>query len=134
MLVGILPTLEKGHLALDNMTPESALLRLNQVMSELRGGRLPDADQGHRRAPDDARQRDARGLQHELPGALPGRSRRVRQLYNVAQVVTAPVLAAAVNSPVLLEHRLWHETRVALFQQSLDARSKRTRRAATASG
>ena len=46
------------------------------------------------------------------------------KLYNVAQVVTAPVLAAAVNSPVLLRHRLWHETRVALFQQSVDSRSE----------
>jgi CBS domain-containing protein len=44
-------------------------------------------------------------------------------LYNLAQAVTAPVLAAAVNSPVLLNHRLWRETRVALFQQSLDVRS-----------
>ena len=43
-------------------------------------------------------------------------------LYNLAQVVTAPLLAAGVNSPVLLRHRLWHETRVALFQQSLDTR------------
>ncbi|MFH0944664.1 MAG: CBS domain-containing protein, partial [Planctomycetota bacterium] len=46
------------------------------------------------------------------------------RLYNVAQVVTSPVLAAAVNSPVLLQHRLWQETRVALFQQSVDERSE----------
>ncbi|MCA9719096.1 MAG: hypothetical protein KC468_30795, partial [Myxococcales bacterium] len=32
------------------------------------------------------------------------------KLYNVAQAVTAPVLAAAVNSPVLLRHRLWQGT------------------------
>jgi CBS domain-containing protein len=44
-------------------------------------------------------------------------------LYNLAQLVTGPVLAAAVNSPVLLQHRLWHETRVALFAQSLDIRN-----------
>ncbi len=44
-------------------------------------------------------------------------------LYNVAQMVTAPVLAAAVNSPVLFAKRLWEETRIALFQQSVDTRS-----------
>jgi hypothetical protein len=33
------------------------------------------------------------------------------------------VLAAACNSPLLFGHRLWHETRVALFQQSVDTRS-----------
>jgi CBS domain-containing protein len=44
--------------------------------------------------------------------------------YNAAQAITAPVLAAAVNSPVLFGHRLWQETRVALFQHSTDARSR----------
>src|SRR5207244_8022521 len=44
------------------------------------------------------------------------------RLYNLAQVVTGPLLAAGVTSPVLLRHRLWQETRVALFQQSLDIR------------
>jgi CBS domain-containing protein len=44
-------------------------------------------------------------------------------LYNLAQAITAPVLAAAVNSPLLFGHRLWHETRLALFQHSTDARS-----------
>src|SRR5690606_19937255 len=43
--------------------------------------------------------------------------------YNVAQTVTAPVMAAAVNSPVLFGKHLWHETRIALFQQSVDTRS-----------
>jgi CBS domain-containing protein len=44
-------------------------------------------------------------------------------LYNMAQAVTAPVLAAAVNSPVWMGNRLWHETRIAVFQHSADARS-----------
>jgi CBS domain-containing protein len=45
------------------------------------------------------------------------------KLYNTAQAITAPVLAASTNSPVLLGRRLWRETRVALFQQSVDSRS-----------
>jgi len=45
------------------------------------------------------------------------------QLYNIAQVVTAPLLAAAVNSPLLLGRRLWHETRIAVFEHSVDTRS-----------
>jgi CBS domain-containing protein len=43
--------------------------------------------------------------------------------YNLAQAITAPVLAVAVNSPLLFGKRLWQETRVALFQHSTDARS-----------
>ncbi|MHC5005615.1 MAG: CBS domain-containing protein, partial [Planctomycetota bacterium] len=44
-------------------------------------------------------------------------------VYNVAQVVAAPVLSAAVNSPLLFGRHLWDETRIALFQQAVDARS-----------
>jgi CBS domain-containing protein len=44
-------------------------------------------------------------------------------LYNLAQLITAPLLAAATNSPLLLGRRLWHETRVALFERSIDERS-----------
>lgn len=43
-------------------------------------------------------------------------------LYNAAQLATPLVLAVAANSPFLLGHRLWDETRVALFKQSVDTR------------
>lgn len=44
--------------------------------------------------------------------------------YNAAQVATAPVLACSSNSPFLLGHRLWRETRIALFRASVDARAE----------
>jgi CBS domain-containing protein len=44
-------------------------------------------------------------------------------LYNLAQAVTAPVLAAATNAPLLFGRRLWKETRIPLFQQAVDTRS-----------
>ncbi|MDP6963810.1 MAG: CBS domain-containing protein, partial [Planctomycetota bacterium] len=44
------------------------------------------------------------------------------KMYNVAQMVSAPVMACAVNSPLFLAKRLWSETRLALFQQSVDTR------------
>ncbi len=42
--------------------------------------------------------------------------------YNAAQLVTPIALAVGANSPVFCGHRLWDETRVALFKQSLDHR------------
>lgn len=42
--------------------------------------------------------------------------------YNAVQVATPLVLALAANSPLLLGHRLWAETRIALFKQSIDSR------------
>lgn len=48
-------------------------------------------------------------------------------LYNAALVATAPALAVAANSPTFLGHRLWEETRVALFKQAGDVRSAAAR-------
>ncbi len=42
--------------------------------------------------------------------------------FNAAQWAVAPILAVSTNSPILLEHRLWDETRVALFGQAVDYR------------
>jgi hypothetical protein len=42
--------------------------------------------------------------------------------FNAAQLATAPVLAAAGNSPLLLGRVLWEETRIALFEQAADDR------------
>ena len=42
--------------------------------------------------------------------------------YNWSQLIAAPCLAASCCSPIFLGHRLWHETRVTLFQQSSDLR------------
>jgi len=42
--------------------------------------------------------------------------------YNAAQLAMAPALAVAGNSPLFLGRRLWDETRIALFRQSVDDR------------
>jgi CBS domain-containing protein len=44
--------------------------------------------------------------------------------YNWAQAISGVVLAPAVNSPLLFGHRLWHETRLALFKHATDTRSE----------
>jgi len=48
---------------------------------------------------------------------------RFVQMYNIAQVLTAPVMAIAANSPIVFGRRLWHESRIAMFQQALDTRT-----------
>lgn len=44
------------------------------------------------------------------------------RVFNAAQMMTAPVLAASGNSPTFLGHKLWQETRVVLFRQAGDDR------------
>jgi len=44
-------------------------------------------------------------------------------MYNIAQAITGPVMAISANSPLVFGKRLWHESRIAMFQQALDTRS-----------
>jgi hypothetical protein len=57
--------------------------------------------------------------------------------YNAVQLATAPALAVSGNSPTFLGHRLWEETRIVVFKQSVDDRGNfgpRRRQARTALG
>jgi len=123
ILTGILPTLELADLSLANMSPKPRYFALNEAMKRLqRGGfrvhikGLDELDVTH-----DNVMLESCNTSFQIH--FQAGAEEFAQLYNLAQAVTAPVLAAAVNSPTLLGQRLWHETRVALFQQSIDARS-----------
>ncbi len=45
------------------------------------------------------------------------------RMHNWSQLIAGPVLASAVNAPLLFGRELWAETRIALFKQSMDTRS-----------
>jgi CBS domain-containing protein/gamma-glutamylcysteine synthetase len=123
LLCGILPTLEHKHLGLEWMTPNPRYKQLNDTMCALRGGEFKTLIKGvdELQTTHDNVMLEACNTSFQVHFQVG--PEEFAHLYNLAQAVTAPVLAAAVNSPVLLQHRLWHETRVALFQQSLDTRS-----------
>ncbi len=123
LLSGILPSLRIEDLGLENMCPIPRYRTLNDAITRLRGGRFrvqlrgaDELDLTH-----DNVMLEAANTSFQLH--LQVTPQEFAPLYNLAQVVTAPVLAAAVNSPLLVGRRLWQETRVALFQQSVDARS-----------
>ena len=122
-LVGILPTLTKKNLGLDSMVPIPRYHALNNAIMALRGDDLQFTINGI----------DQLNVKHDnLMLEACNTSFQVHfqvspndfaRLYNIAQTVTAPLLAAAVNSPILLGKRLWHETRISVFEYSVDARS-----------
>ena len=124
LLTGILPSLQRSDLGLHNMTPENRYAQLNAVLGALRGGSfhvhirgIDTLDFTH----DSVMLESANtSLQLHLQVA----PEDFAQLYNLAQLISAPMLAAAANSPVLLARRLWRETRVALFQQATDDRTR----------
>jgi CBS domain-containing protein len=123
LLTGILPTLEKSDLTLANMTPVARYRELNDAMTRLRGGdyhfRIKGQDELIVRHDNVMLEACNTSFQVHFQ-VSPDEFAR---LYNVAQAVAAPVLAAAANSPLLFGRRLWRETRIALFQQSIDTRT-----------
>lgn len=123
VLSGILPTLRRSDLSIDSMVQNPRYLALNDAMARLRGGEF----QFHIKGVDEFEMTHDNVMLESCNASFQVHfqvgPKEFAKLYNTAQAITAPVLAAATNSPVLLGQRLWRETRVALFQQSVDSRS-----------
>lgn len=122
-LTGILPTLRKSDLTLTNMTPRPRYFALNDAMTQLRGGayefRLKGMDELIVKHDSVMLESCCTSFQVHYQVA----AAEFPRLYNLAQAVTAPLLAAAANAPLLFGRRLWRETRIPLFQQAVDTRS-----------
>lgn len=123
VLTGILPTLRKSDLALSNMTPKPRYRELNTALTQLRGGdyefHLKGMDELSVKHDSVMLEASCTSFQvHYQVGPA-----EFAQCYNVAQAITAPLLAVATNSPLLFGRRLWRETRIPLFQQAVDTRS-----------
>lgn len=122
-LVGILPTLTKENLGLDSMVPIPRYHALNDAIMALRGDDLQFTINGidQLMVKHDNLMLEACNTSFQVHFQVSPED--FSRLYNIAQVVTGPLMAAAVNSPVLLGKRLWHETRISVFEYSVDARS-----------
>ena len=124
VLTGVLPTLRKFDLKLKNLTPKKRYRALMDAMtSQLMGKAFELKILGI----------DELIVQHDSP-LIEGCNTSFQvhmqvgpdefvKMYNIAQALTGPVMAIAANSPLVFGKRLWHETRIALFQQALDTRS-----------
>ena len=123
VITGILPSLSKSDLSLDNMTPRPRYAALNEALTKMRGGAYVLQIDGidDLRVEHDSVMLEACNTSFQVH--LQVSAEEFARVYNIAQSLAAPLLAASVNSPLLFGRRLWSETRIALFQQSLDTRS-----------
>ena len=124
VLTGILPTLVKTDLDLKNLTPKKryhALMEsINQQLSgtayELKISGIDDLRIKHDSPLLEACNTSFQvHLQVDADAFVP--------YYNIAQALTGPCMAIAANSPLVFGKRLWHESRIAMFQQALDTRT-----------
>ncbi|MEX2468273.1 MAG: hypothetical protein WD396_00820 [Pseudohongiellaceae bacterium] len=122
--IGILPTLEQSDTGYHAMTPLVRFQALTQALTEIRGGPFTIAIEGEdtlQLAMDDVTLEGA-NTSFQIHLRVP--PEEFTDFYNAVQLVTPLVVAMAGNSPLLFGHRLWQETRIPLFKQSIDCRPK----------
>ena len=120
--IGILPTLQQSDTGYHAMTPLARFKALTQGLTEIRGGPFTIAIEGEETlqlAMDDV---TLEGANTSFQVHLRVPAREYADFYNAIQLVTPLVVAMAANSPTLFGHRLWQETRIPLFKQSIDCR------------
>jgi len=122
VLTGILPTIRKSDVAQENVTPFERYKLLITVLNRLRGSKIDLKIGGtdELMVQHDSALMEACNTSFQIH--LQIKPQEFVDQYNFAQIISAPVMAIAANSPLLLGRRLWHETRIALFQQAVDTR------------
>lgn len=122
---GVLPTLKLEDIGRDAMTDTARFRILNRALCELRGEAFQIDIDGpeplHLRMQDVLLEGANTSLQVHLcvePDAF-------ADVYNAAQIATPIALGISTNSPTVFGHKLWKESRVALFKQSVDTRRVR---------
>lgn len=124
VLTGIMPTLGRGQLKFEYMTPNPRFEALNESMALKRKGNFElniiGIDELITSHPNILYEAFNTSFQVHYQLA----PQNFVSQFNWAQAISGPVLAAVSNSPLLMGKRLWSETRIALFQQSVDIRNR----------
>ncbi len=122
LLAGILPTISKKEVGLDHLTPIPRYFALNDTLKAFKGDdfslKIRGVDELFLKH--DSVMFEACNTSFQLHLQIP--SHDFVKSYNWAQAIAGPVLSVCCNSPMLMGRELWKETRIALFQQSLDTR------------
>ena len=124
VLCGILPTLRKHDLDMRNLTPKDRYFALMDALSKHLVGesfelRLDGVDELLVKHNSPLLEACNTSFQVHLQV----RPDDFVHQYNISQALAATSIALAANSPLVFGRRLWHESRIALFQQSLDTRT-----------
>jgi hypothetical protein len=121
--VGILPTVLPENVTHAAMTDLPRYRALERAVTRLRCGPAHLRIQGEEPLDitDDGVMMEGANTSFQVHLRVP--ADRFADTYNAAQLATIVTVALAGNSPVFLDHLLWDETRIAVFKQSVDART-----------
>lgn len=120
IMMGILPTLQSGHLVLDNMSGMQRYRVLNEQVLRMREGRplkldIRGRETLHYEQRDVMLEAAATSFQLHLQVS---QDEAVR-FYNASKIVSAIMVAVSANSPYLWGLDLWDESRIPLFEQAV---------------
>jgi len=121
-VIGILPTLREEDLASGAMNDVKRFRAVSAGLRRLRQAEFHVEIEGEDRLSTSCDDVTLEGANASLQIHLRVDPSDFARTFNAAQMAVAPILSVAANSPILLGRRLWEETRVALFSQSVDYR------------
>lgn len=126
--VGILPTLQLEHLA-DALSDAPRYRALSNTLRDMRGAPFSVHIKGHDTLNAQCDDVALEGANASFQVHLRVPPREFARTFNAAQLAAGPLLSACANSPFFAGKQLWQETRIALFQQSVDTRTDHKERA-----
>jgi glutamate-cysteine ligase len=135
MMIGIFPNVQEQQLTLANMSQLNRYKALNEQVFKLRNGKPIELDISGNEAIKTTHydvMLESACTSFQLHLQVP--FHKVVDFYNISIMLSAPIVAATANSPYLFGHDLWDETRIPLFEQSVELGSKDYRRVTFGSG
>ncbi|MEJ2060653.1 MAG: glutamate--cysteine ligase [Gammaproteobacteria bacterium] len=121
MLIGILPTLRESDLDKRHMSPMNRYRALNaQVLKHREGRPLRLEITGHEHLLCVHRDVMMESATTSFQIHLQVPAQQAHRYYNASIMASAPLVAVSANSPLLFGKDLWDETRIPVFEQSVE--------------
>ena len=119
--IGSLPTVQESDLVIENMSPHKRYLALNNKVIEKRGGnsihlQIQGKEKYSSSFPDVMTESAATSMQIHIGTT----QETAKAKYNASVIASSIFAGTCANSPYLFGKELWDESRVAVFEQSVD--------------
>lgn len=123
-MIGVLPTLEDLDVAEHNLSANPRYHLLNRQILDARGEDIVFDIQGVESLQFEAKSITVEAAATSVQLHLQVTPDSFGRYWNAAQAIAGPQVAVGANSPFFLGKELWRETRIALFEQSIDTRTE----------
>lgn len=129
MAIGIHPGIIDKELTLEHMSTSQRYRALNEQVMEIRNGlplTLNIRGKDHLNTVHHNVMLEAATTSFQIHYQI--KQQDAVRSYNAAQIISAPLVAVSANSPFLFGCDLWDETRIRLFEQSVDVGMQESKR------